>query len=101
MTTTLTALEYGQHHYYDIHNTIKVESDVLLYELEYFRVPCVDRPDLSINVKEFIPSGMCFKPQLTLKYQNQFYTMSYSEQFGSLGAEFEIDFLADLIKVHI
>jgi dolichol-phosphate mannosyltransferase len=95
-------LEYDRHHYYNIHNIVKVESDVLLYELEYFRTPCVDRPDLSIDVKEVITSGMHFKNQLTVQHsQNQSYTLSYSEQFGSLGAEFEIDFIDNLIYIHV
>lgn len=94
-------MKYDQHHYYNIHNIVKVESDVLLYELEYFRAPSVDRPDLNINVKEGITSGVHVKNQLTFKQsQNQSYTISYSEQFGSLGAEFEIDFLDGLININ-
>ena len=94
-------MEYDQHHYYNIHNIVKVESEVLLYELEYFRVPCVDRPDLSINVNEVITSRMHFKNQLTVQNsQNQSCTISYSEQFGSLGAEFEIDFEDNSINIH-
>jgi dolichol-phosphate mannosyltransferase len=93
-------MEYHQHHHYNIHNIVKVESDVLLYELEYFRVPSVDKPDLSIGVKEAITSGMHLRNQLRLHpYYDHSYTVSYSEHFGHLGAEFAVDFSTNLISI--
>jgi dolichol-phosphate mannosyltransferase len=95
-------MEYRQHHYYNIHNIVKVESDVLLYELEYFRASAVDKPDLNISVKEAITSGIHFKNQLKLHpFHNHSYTVSYSEHFGHLGAEFAIEFLDNFISIAV
>jgi len=69
---------------------VGVESQIPLHELEFFRSDKIRKPDIIIKVAkkdtlEFFPSRIVKDRALT-----------YREHFGSLGAEFSIDFSNEL-----
>ncbi len=88
------------YYYYNIHNIVKVKSEVLLYELEYFASNEFDDADILINVKNAILSGIHFKRTLTPDPHPDYYKVNYSEHFGSLGAQFSMEF-SDKVNISI
>jgi len=77
---------------YNIHDIVKVKSEVSLYELEYFASNEFADPDLVINVKKTIPSGLHFKRTLIPDPNPEYHKVKYSEHFGRFGAQFSIEF---------
>ena len=79
-------------YYYNIHDIIKVESDVILYELEYFTSKEFDNPDLSIRTVDSLQGGLRFTRKIIEDRSNNSHKILYTEHFGSAGAQFSIDF---------
>ena len=79
-------------YYYNIQDIVKVKSEVLLYELEYFASDEFADADVVINVKDSITSGIHFKRTLIPDPNPDYHKVKYSEHFGSLGAQFSIEF---------
>ncbi|MGB5089776.1 MAG: hypothetical protein WBN72_02415, partial [Nitrososphaeraceae archaeon] len=79
-------------YYYNIHDIIKVQSDVILYELEYFKSKEFEDSDLSIKTLDSLAGGL----RLTRKIMQDRSTSSdkilYTEHLGSAGAQFSIGF---------
>jgi dolichol-phosphate mannosyltransferase len=79
-------------YYYNIHDIIKVQSDVILYELEYFKSKEFEDSDLSIKTLDSLAGGF----RLTRKIMQDRSTSSdkilYTEHLGSAGAQFSIGF---------
>ena len=78
-------------YYYNIHNILKIKSDVILYELEYFRSGESENPDLIVTVSKF-EGGLQLKRKMIRFDSHGTHTARYSEHFGSLGAQFSINF---------
>lgn len=87
-------------YYYNIHGIVKVKSEVSLYELEYFASDEFADADIVLNVKDSITSGIHFKRTLTPEPNPDYYKVKYSEHFGSLGAQFSIEF-SDKVNITI
>jgi dolichol-phosphate mannosyltransferase len=87
-------------YYYNIHNIVKVKSEVSLYELEYFASNDFADSDIVINVKDSITSGIHFKRTLIPDPHKDYYKVKYSEHFGRLGAQFSIEF-SDKVNITI
>jgi hypothetical protein len=85
-------------YYYNIHNIVKVKSEVLLYELEYFASNEFADSDIVINVKDSITSGIHFKRILIP--DPDYHKVKYSEHFGRLGAQFSMEF-SDKVNITI
>ena len=77
---------------YNIHDIVKVKSEVSLYELEYFTSDEFADADLVIKVKNTIPSGLHFKRTLIPDPNPKYHKVKYSEHFGRFGAQFSIEF---------
>ena len=95
-------------HYYNIHNIIKINSEVYLQELEYFNSEKIDQPDITLNVKSFSNDSDMSKFRserklITVNFppENSSYTIKYTEHFGSSGAQFKIDVKNDKIDIFI
>jgi hypothetical protein len=67
---------------YNIHDIVKVKSEVSLYELEYFASNEFADPDLVITVKKTIPSGLHFKRIIIPDPNPEYHKVKYSEHFG-------------------
>ena len=80
-------------YYYNIHDIIKVRSDVILYELEYFKSKEFEDSDLSIKTLDSLAGGGL---RLTRKIMQDRSASSdkilYTEHLGSAGAQFSIGF---------
>ena len=87
-------------YYYNIHGIVKVKSEVSLYELEYFASDEFADADIVLDVKDSITSGIQFKRTLTPEPHPDYYKVKYSEHFGSLGAQFSIEF-SDKVNIAI
>jgi dolichol-phosphate mannosyltransferase len=90
-----------QLHCYNIHNILQIRSEVLLYELEYFR--CQDIPydvDMTIKAVGSLGGRFNFKRKMIiedeLRHPNR---LKYTEHFGPFGAQFEVDFIANKIVI--
>ena len=79
-------------YYYNIHDIIKVESDVILYELEYFTSKEFNNPDLSIRTVDSLHGGLRFTRKIIEDKSINSHKILYTEHFGSAGAQFSIDF---------
>jgi hypothetical protein len=82
-------------YYYNIHNILKVKSEVILYELEYFRANESENADLIVKVSKF-KGGLQLRRKMTKLESHGTRNVRYSEHFGSLGAQFSIDFGTDI-----
>ena len=87
-------------YYYNIHDIIKVESDVILYELEYFNSKEFNKPDLVVRTVDSLQGGLRFTRKIIEDRSNNSHKILYTEHFGSAGAQFSIDF-GDRIEVTI
>jgi len=87
-------------YYYNIHDIIRVESDVILYELEYFKSKEFEKSDLSIRTCDSLQGGLRFTRKIIEDRSENSYKILYTEHFGSAGAQFSIEF-GERIKVTI
>ena len=87
-------------YYYNIHDIIKVESDVILYELEYFTSKEFNNSDLVVRTVDSLQGGLRFTRKIIEHRSNNSHKILYTEHFGSAGAQFSIDF-GDKIEVTI
>lgn len=79
-------------YYYNIHDIIKVESDVILYELEYFTSKEFDNSDLVVSTVDSLQGGLRFTRKIIEDRSNNSHKILYTEHFGSAGAQFSINF---------
>jgi hypothetical protein len=79
-------------YYYNIHDIIRVESDVILYELEYFKSKEFKKTDLSIKTSDSLKGGLRFTRKIIEDRSNNSHKILYTEHFGSAGAQFSIEF---------
>ena len=79
-------------YYYNVHDIVKIQSEVVLYELEYFATESFDTPDLSVKVSSRIPGGVSLSRSITKPKPWDPSYITYSEHMGSLGAKFSIEF---------
>lgn len=79
-------------YYYNIHDIIRVESDVILYELEYFKSKEFEKSDLSIKTSDSLKGGLRFTRKIIQDRSNNSHKILYTEHFGSAGAQFSIEF---------
>ncbi len=79
-------------YYYNIHDIIRVESDVILYELEYFKSKEFEKSDLSIKTSDSLQGGLRFTRKIIEDRSNNSHKILYTEHFGSAGAQFSIEF---------
>ncbi len=87
-------------YYYNIHDIIRIQSEVILYELQYFASESFDSPDLCVNVSQSIPGGIATSRRITKPKPWDSSYIAYSEHFGSLGAKFSIEF-SDVIVIAV
>lgn len=79
-------------YYYNIHDIIRVESDVILYELEYFKSKEFQKSDLNIKTSDSLQGGLRFTRKILEDRSNNSHKILYTEHFGSAGAQFSIEF---------
>ncbi len=79
-------------YYYNIHDIIKVQSDVVLYELEYFKSEVFENPDLAVRTLDSLPGGLRISRKIIEDRSTNSHKILYTEHFGSLGAQFSINF---------
>lgn len=87
-------------HYYNIHGIVKIQSEVSLYELEYFACGSFDNPDVAVKISDFIPGRFAMARRIIMPRPWDRKYIAYVEHFGSLGAKFSIDF-SDLIEITV
>jgi putative flippase GtrA len=87
----------GVPHTYDVGGLVVIASAVRLHELEYFRVPTLERPaDIEIQVRPVGSPRPRLRPLVT--FGPTF--VAYDEYLGRLGANFRLDF-QDRIQVTV
>jgi dolichol-phosphate mannosyltransferase len=79
-------------YYYNIHEIIKVQSDVILYELEYFKSNEFSDWDLSIRTLDSLEGGLRLTRKILQDKSTNSNRILYTEHLGSAGAQFSIDF---------
>jgi len=79
-------------YYYNIHDIIKVQSDAILYELEYFKSKEFENSDLSIKTLDSLAGGLRFSRKIMQDRSNNSDKILYTEHLGSAGAQFSIEF---------
>ena len=95
-------------YYYNIHDIIKIKSEINLQELEYFSSKEFEGSDVTLMISSFSKDSDMSKFRATRKLiTNNFesgsshYTIKYTEHFGSSGAQFQIKFNGNKIEVLI
>ncbi|MGD1837334.1 MAG: hypothetical protein ACPKPY_04665 [Nitrososphaeraceae archaeon] len=95
-------------YYYNIHDIIKINSNVYLQELEYFNTEKIHEPDITLDVKSFSDDPDMSKFRSGRKLitenfppENSSYTIKYTEHFGSSGAQFKVYIKNDKIDIFI
>lgn len=88
---------------YNIHNIVKVSSDVSLYELEFFACPFFSgSPDMVIKVSDSIfPKHTFSRRMIEAESSEGSKKIRYTEQLGKFGAQFEIVFLKRSVNVTV
>jgi len=82
---------------YDVGGLVVIASAVRLHELQYFRVPAIERPaDIEIRVRPVGAPGPRLRPLVT--FGPTF--VAYDEHLGRLGANFRLDF-RDRIEITV
>ena len=88
-------------HCYNIHDILTIRSEVLLYELEYFR--CQDIPygaDMTIKAVDSLDGKFNLRRKIIIEdklhHPNR---LKYTEHLGRLGAQFEVNFLDNKIEI--
>ena len=79
-------------YYYNIHDIIRVESDVILHELEYFKSKEFEKSDLSVKTSDSLHGGLRFTRKIIEDRSENSHKILYTEHFGSAGAQFSIEF---------
>ncbi len=86
-------------YYYNIHDIIKVKSEITLQELEYFVSKEFEDPDIMLIIRSFSKDPDMSKFRVSRKLitdnfdsQRSQYTIKYTELFGSSGDLFQIKF---------
>ena len=95
-------------YYYNIHDIIKVKTEIKLQELEYFVSKEFEDPDIMLIIRSFSKDPDMSKFRATRKLitdnfesQSSRYTIKYTEHFGSSGAQFQIKFNGSKIEIAI
>ena len=95
-------------YYYNIHDIIKIKSEINLQELEYFSSKDFDDSDITLMIRSFSKDPVMSKFRATRKLMTDnfesggsSYTIKYTEHFGSSGAQFQIKFTGSKIEVSI
>ena len=95
-------------YYYNIHNIIKIKSEINLQELEYFSSKDFGDPDITLTIRSFSKDPDMSKFRATRKLMTDNfesgdspYTIKYTEHFGSSGAQFQIKFNGSKIEISI
>lgn len=93
-------------HYYNIHDIIKVKSEIDLQELEYFKSKEFIDPDITLSVTSFStdPDMAKLRTKRKLITDNRqdgsvSYDIKYTEHFGRSGAQFQIKFAFNKIGI--
>jgi dolichol-phosphate mannosyltransferase len=71
---------------------MKVQSDVNLYELEYFKSKEFEDSDLSIRTLDSLAGGLRLTRKIIEDRTTNSNKILYTEHLGSVGAQFSIDF---------
>ena len=87
-------------HYYNIHGIVKIQSEVPLYELEYFACDTLVKPDLLVRVSDAVPGQFAMRRRIIRPKPWDHKYVAYFEHFGSFGAKFSIDF-SDNIEINV
>jgi dolichol-phosphate mannosyltransferase len=85
---------------YNIHDIVKIQSEVPLYELEYFKCDSIAGPDLLVRVSDAVPARFATRRRIIKPRPWDSKYLAYFEHLGSLGAKFSIDF-SDLIEINV
>lgn len=93
-------IKLEQLHFYNIHDIVKIQSEVSLYELEYFKCDIQVKPDLLVRVSDAIPGRLATKRRIVKPKPWDTKYLTYFEHLGSLGAKFSLDF-SDLIEINV
>ena len=95
-------------YYYNIHDIIKIKSEINLQELEYFSSKEFDDSDITLMIRSFSKDPDMSKFRATRKLMTDnfesggsSYTIKYTEHFGSSGAQFQLKFNGSKIEVSI
>ena len=95
-------------YYYNIHNIIKIKSEINLQELEYFSSKDFGDPDITLTIRSFSKDPDMSKFRATRKLMTDNfesgdspYNIKYTEHFGSSGAQFQIKFNGSKIEISI
>lgn len=90
-------------HYYNIHNIVKISSEVQLYELEYFASQELpdSYADIIVRKDNNIPisSRVRLRRKLAIEESGDHKRVVYSEHLGSFGAQFAILFQDTTIEI--
>lgn len=94
---------------YNIHNIIKVQSEVILHELTYFEIPVLEDPDIILRARTIFTDRDMIKFNSKRKLLKKDINsnkdgkkeVKYSEHFGPIGAEFSIKFYKKPIEITI
>jgi dolichol-phosphate mannosyltransferase len=95
--------EYVQYHFYNIHDIIRVLSEVVLHELEYFACKPFLLEDADMVVKEVssISKALSLYRKVIVNQSAQQTKLMYTEHFGPFGAQFSIVFMNNRIEVSV
>jgi len=95
-------------YYYNIHDIIKVRSQIDLQELEYFETKEVNDPDITLTVTSFSTDPDMTKLRTkrklitgALKDEKISYDIKYTEHFGTSGAQFQIKIAFNKLDIFI
>lgn len=95
-------------YYYNIHDIIKLKSEINLQELEYFVSKEFTEPDITLSVNSFSRdpdmSKMRTKRKLIAKNfesGSKSYEIKYTEHFGRSGAQFQINVDCNKLEILI
>jgi dolichol-phosphate mannosyltransferase len=95
-------------YYYNVHDIIRIKSEINLQELEYFASNEFGDPDITLMIRSFSKDHDMSKFRATRKLMTDNfesggsqYTIKYTEHFGSSGAQFQIQFNGSKIEVSI
>lgn len=91
-------------YYYNVHSILKVCSEVKLIELEYFRCQEIlyEDTDLAIIAVKSLNRKFNFRRKMIVDDESRHLNIiRYTEHFGPYGAQYNITFSDDKIKVHV
>jgi hypothetical protein len=92
-----------QRYYYNIHGIVKILSEVILYELEYFDSKPFPSRDADVVIKnvEYLTRMPHVRRKIIVNELEQRTKLTYTEHLGSSGAQFEILFINNKIELSI